>query len=34
ESVGLEVVHRFSTWDRRPFGTDSDYAVIVARRRA
>jgi SAM-dependent methyltransferase len=33
ESVGLEVVHRFSTWDRRPFETDSDYAVIVARRR-
>jgi SAM-dependent methyltransferase len=30
-SAGLELVHRWSTWDRRPFTVGDDYAVSVHR---
>lgn len=29
---GLELVHRWSTWDRQPFGADPTYAVSVHQR--
>lgn len=32
ESVGLELVHRFATYDLEPFTDDSTYAVHVLRR--
>lgn len=31
-AVGLELVERYATWDRDPFGPDDDYAVSVHRR--
>jgi SAM-dependent methyltransferase len=31
ERVGLTLESRWSTWDRRPFGPDSSYAVSVHR---
>nr|WP_296775194.1 class I SAM-dependent methyltransferase [Rhodococcus sp. (in: high G+C Gram-positive bacteria)] len=30
-AVGLRTEHRFSTWDLRPWHTDADWAVTVAR---
>jgi SAM-dependent methyltransferase len=32
EAAGLDLVHRWSSWDRAPFD-DGDYAVTVHRRR-
>lgn len=31
-ACGLELVERWSTWDRRPSGPDDDYAVSLHRR--
>ena len=31
EAAGLAVEQRFSTWDLRPFGPDSDFAVTILR---
>lgn len=31
EAAGLAVEQRFSTWDLRPFGPDSDFAVTIVR---
>ena len=30
--AGLQLMERFATWDRAPFGSDSDYAVSIHRR--
>ena len=34
EAAGLELIERYATWDRDPFGPASDYAVSVHRCRA
>jgi SAM-dependent methyltransferase len=34
DDAGLELVHRWATWDRRPFGPGGDYAVSVHRNGA
>jgi len=31
-AVGLEVEHRFATWDLRPWRDDADWAVTVLHR--
>lgn len=31
-AAGLEVEHRWSSWERDPFGTDSGYALLIHRR--
>ena len=31
-AVGLELEHRFSTWDLRPWHGDAKFAVSVARK--
>ncbi|HEV2070221.1 MAG TPA: class I SAM-dependent methyltransferase [Acidimicrobiales bacterium] len=33
EAAGLELAERWSTWDRKPWTADADYAVSVHRRR-
>ncbi|HEY0698475.1 MAG TPA: methyltransferase domain-containing protein [Micromonospora sp.] len=33
-AAGLELEHRFATWDLRPFRPDADFAVSVLRRPA
>ncbi|HEV2767687.1 MAG TPA: class I SAM-dependent methyltransferase [Acidimicrobiales bacterium] len=33
ETAGLELAERWSTWDRKPWTADADYAVSVHRRR-
>ncbi|MFN8018512.1 MAG: class I SAM-dependent methyltransferase [Acidimicrobiales bacterium] len=34
EAAGLELLHRWSTWDRAPWADGGDYQVSVHRRRA
>ncbi|MBI1377508.1 MAG: methyltransferase domain-containing protein [Frankiales bacterium] len=33
DAAGLDVEHRFATWDLRPWQIGSDFAVVVLRRR-